>query len=208
MLWSLRFDSYPPAYKRDFHPLDWGVSSSKTLFQVRFQHWRDTMTRVDMNGTSSTSDASEKRSYHVAINAKRALHLTDKKKSLRVASSGCETSFGKTHFSWRTGIRTDLAWSTTTTSNTDPVKLHVNVRNIWRKKKQLRFKQRRICIFGALGCFKLGTLLEGSRRLISYKLALHVLAIFSEQAVPFHKHNTVLSSEFRGCQEQKQSHWN
>ena len=48
--------------------------------------------------------------------------------------------------------------------------------------------QRRIFIFGALGYFKLGALLEGSRRLMSYKLALQVLAIFTEQVVPVQKH--------------------
>jgi len=50
--------------------------------------------------------------------------------------------------------------------------------------------QRRIFIFGAPGCFKLAALLESSRRLMSYKLklALHVLAIFTEQVVAVHKH--------------------
>jgi len=48
--------------------------------------------------------------------------------------------------------------------------------------------QRRIFIFGALGYFKLGTLLEGLRRLMSHKLALHVLVTFTEQVVPIWKH--------------------
>ena len=47
--------------------------------------------------------------------------------------------------------------------------------------------QRRIFIFGALGYFKLGALLEGSRRLMSYKLALPVLVTFTEQVVPLYK---------------------
>jgi len=45
--------------------------------------------------------------------------------------------------------------------------------------------QRRIFIFGAQGYFKSGALLEGLRRLISYKLALHV------QVFPIHKHITL-----------------
>jgi len=44
-------------------------------------------------------------------------------------------------------------------------------------------------IFGALGYFKLGALLEG----MSYKLALHVLVTFTEQVVPIHKHITLFS---------------
>jgi len=48
--------------------------------------------------------------------------------------------------------------------------------------------QRRIFIFEALGYFTLGTLLEGSRRLLSYKLALHVLVTFTEQVFPIHEH--------------------
>jgi len=40
--------------------------------------------------------------------------------------------------------------------------------------------QKRIFIFGALGYFKLGALLEGLRRLMSYKLAKHVLVTFTE----------------------------
>jgi len=44
--------------------------------------------------------------------------------------------------------------------------------------------QRRIFIFGALGCFNLGALLESLRRLMSYKLALHVLVTFTESVVP------------------------
>jgi len=51
--------------------------------------------------------------------------------------------------------------------------------------------QRRILIFGALGYFKLGGLLGGLRRLMSYKLALHVLVTFTEQVVLIHKHITV-----------------
>ena len=46
----------------------------------------------------------------------------------------------------------------------------------------------RIFIFGALGYFKLGVLLEGLRRLMSYKSALHVLATFTEKVVPVHTH--------------------
>jgi len=51
--------------------------------------------------------------------------------------------------------------------------------------------QRQIFIFGALGCFKLGALLEGSRRLMSYKSALHMLAIFTGQVFPIHNHVTL-----------------
>ena len=51
--------------------------------------------------------------------------------------------------------------------------------------------QRRIFIFGVQGYFKLGVLLEGSRRLMSYKLSLHVLVTFTEQVVPIHKHITL-----------------
>jgi len=46
--------------------------------------------------------------------------------------------------------------------------------------------QRRIFLFGALSYFKLGVLLEGLRRLMSCKLALHVLVTFTEQVVPIH----------------------
>jgi len=58
------------------------------------------------------------------------------------------------------------------------------------KSNQLiRFRrQGRIFIFGSLGYFQLGALLEGSRRSMSYKLALEVLATFTEQVVPIHKH--------------------
>ena len=58
------------------------------------------------------------------------------------------------------------------------------------KSNQLiRFRrQGRIFIFGSLGYFQLGALLEGSRRPMSYKLALEVLATFTEQVVPIHKH--------------------
>jgi len=52
---------------------------------------------------------------------------------------------------------------------------------------------RRIFIFGALGYLELGALLEGLRRLMSYKLALHVLVTFTEQVVVLiHKHITLL----------------
>jgi len=46
--------------------------------------------------------------------------------------------------------------------------------------------------------FRLGALLECSRRLLSYKLVLHVLVTFTEQVVLIHKHITVglLHSEF------------
>jgi len=40
----------------------------------------------------------------------------------------------------------------------------------------VRDNQRQTFIFGALGHFKLGVLLESLRRLMSNKLALHVLA--------------------------------
>jgi len=43
--------------------------------------------------------------------------------------------------------------------------------------------------------FKIGILLEGLRRLMSYKLTLHVLITFTEQVVPVHKDTTVLYSE-------------
>jgi len=61
--------------------------------------------------------------------------------------------------------------------------------------------QGRIFIFGALGCFKLEAHLEGSRRLMSYKSALHVLVISTEQLVPTHKCIKVLYSEFPPYQE-------
>jgi len=48
--------------------------------------------------------------------------------------------------------------------------------------------QRRIFIFEALDCFKLGAPLEGLRRLMSYKLALHVHVTFTEHVVPIYKH--------------------
>ena len=57
------------------------------------------------------------------------------------------------------------------------------MRKIW--------KQGRIFIFGALGCFKLKAFLEGSRRLMSYKLTLHVRVTFTEQVVPIQKHVTL-----------------
>ena len=52
-------------------------------------------------------------------------------------------------------------------------------------------QQGRIFIFGALGYFKLEAPLEGLRWLMSYKSALNVLATFSEQLVPPHKHITL-----------------
>ena len=48
-----------------------------------------------------------------------------------------------------------------------------------------------IVIFGALSYLKLGALLEGLRRLMSYKSALRVLATFTELVVPIHKHITL-----------------
>jgi len=51
--------------------------------------------------------------------------------------------------------------------------------------------QGRIFIFGALAYFKLGAPLEGLQRLMSYKSALHVLATFTGQVVPIHKHITL-----------------
>ena len=53
------------------------------------------------------------------------------------------------------------------------------------------YVQTRIFIFGALGYLKLGSLLEGLRRLMLYKLALYVLDTITEQVVPNHKHNTL-----------------
>jgi len=52
--------------------------------------------------------------------------------------------------------------------------------------------QRRIFIFGTLGYFKLGAPLEGLRRLMSFKLAIHVLATFTEQVVPIHNRIALL----------------
>jgi len=44
---------------------------------------------------------------------------------------------------------------------------------------------------------------------MSYKLALHLLATFTEQVAPIHKHITLLlSSELSRYPEQKQSQWN
>jgi len=60
---------------------------------------------------------------------------------------------------------------------------------------RLAFRKKQIFIFGALGYLKLEALLEGLRRLMSYKLALHVFVTFTEQVVPIHKHTTVLYSE-------------
>jgi len=45
--------------------------------------------------------------------------------------------------------------------------------------------QRRTFIFWALGYFKLGALLEGLRRLMSYKLALRVLARVAKSEVKY-----------------------
>ena len=50
----------------------------------------------------------------------------------------------------------------------------------------MNWTQRRIFIFGALGYFELGALLEGLRPLMSYKLAQQVFAIFTEHVVPIH----------------------
>jgi len=52
--------------------------------------------------------------------------------------------------------------------------------------------QRQIFIYGALGYFKLEALVEGLRRLMSYKLALLVLVTFTEQVVSIQKHITLL----------------
>ena len=57
--------------------------------------------------------------------------------------------------------------------------------------KNMSCTQRGIFIFRALGYFKLGVLLEGLRRLMPYKLALHVLVTFIEQIIPLYKHNTL-----------------
>jgi len=51
---------------------------------------------------------------------------------------------------------------------------------------------RQIFVIGALGYMKLGAFLEGLRRLISYKLALHVLVTFTEQVFPILKHITFI----------------
>ena len=69
----------------------------------------------------------------------------------------------------------------------------------------INFMQRRSFIFGVQGYLKLGVLLEGLRRLMSYKVALHVLVTFTGLVVPIHKHITVLYSDFPQCQEQKLS---
>jgi len=55
----------------------------------------------------------------------------------------------------------------------------------------MALRQGRIFIFGALGYFKLRSLLESSRRLTSYKSALQALATFTEQVVPIHKNTTL-----------------
>jgi len=55
--------------------------------------------------------------------------------------------------------------------------------------------QRRInIIFGALGYFKLVALPEGLQRLMSCKLALHVLVTFTEQVLPIYKNCFILNS--------------
>ena len=55
---------------------------------------------------------------------------------------------------------------------------------------RLTVDQRRIFIFGALGYFKLGALMEG----MSYKLALHVLVTFIKQVVAIYKQITLFSN--------------
>jgi len=47
--------------------------------------------------------------------------------------------------------------------------------------------RKQIFIFGALGYFKLGALLESLRWLMPYALSLHVLIMFIEQVVPIHR---------------------
>jgi len=51
-----------------------------------------------------------------------------------------------------------------------------------------------IFVSGDQGYFKLGVLLEGSRPLMSSKLAPHVFVTFTEQVVPIHKHEFILNS--------------
>jgi len=80
--------------------------------------------------------------------------------------------------------------------------LTIKHRHLGRLKKQI-WVQRRIFIFGAIGYFKLGALLEGSRGLMSYKLALHVLAIFVNKLFQFM--SILLYSDFSQYEEQKQS---
>ena len=46
-------------------------------------------------------------------------------------------------------------------------------------------------MYGDKALYILGALLEGPRRMMSYKLAPHVLATFTEQVVPIHKHITL-----------------
>jgi len=53
---------------------------------------------------------------------------------------------------------------------------------------------------------KFVALLEGLRRLMLYKLALHVLVTFTEQVVPIHKHIAIVYSEFPQCAVQKLFH--
>jgi len=55
-----------------------------------------------------------------------------------------------------------------------------NPESLCYKQNHMSMLQRRIFIFGAPGYFKLGALLEGLRRLMSYKLALHVLHSLKE----------------------------
>jgi len=50
---------------------------------------------------------------------------------------------------------------------------------------RLAFRKRQIFIFGAVSYFKLEALLEGSRRLMSYKLPLHLLVTLTENFVPY-----------------------
>ena len=65
--------------------------------------------------------------------------------------------------------------------------------------------QRLISFSRPIGYFKSESLLEGSRRLMPHKLALHVFVSFTEHVVPIHKQITVLYSEFPQHQQQKQS---
>ena len=48
--------------------------------------------------------------------------------------------------------------------------------------------------------------MEGLQRLMSYKLALHVLVTFTEQVVPKHKHSFILNSlDFRNKNSHKET---
>jgi len=53
--------------------------------------------------------------------------------------------------------------------------------------------QGRFIIFGVLGYFKLGALLEGLRRVMSYKSAQHVLTTFTEQVVPIRRNHSCVN---------------